>query len=328
MKAVRVAEWGVAPHVEDVSDPVARPGYTTVRVEAATVGHIDRTIWAGQFLRPPARPYTPGVEAAGVVVASEAFAPGDRVWVRGGGLGTAVDGTWAEFVAAPDESLGPLPDEVPFTLGSAFFSPCTSGWIAVHAIGEVVAGQQVVVTGASGAVGAMATQLATEAGAEVIGTVSRAERLDLLPAGVWGVVVDGPESVADIEADVLIDTVGGGVLSTVLPLVRPGGRAVLVGYLAGPTLTLDIAAFLQRNVSLLPLNMLHREPEGRRAAPELLRRLGDGRLTLDVETFPLDQAAAALDWLVGPNHRGRAVLVPSSDASDSNPTISEEAPTP
>lgn len=310
MKAVRVAEWNVPVTVHEVADPLPMDGQTIVRVHAATVGHIDRTIWSGAFLRHPPLPYTPGVEAAGVVVSSSAFEPGERVWIRGGGLGTVTDGTWAEFVVAPDAALGRLPDGVSFELGSAFFSPCTSAWVALHTIGELAAGQRVVITGATGAVGAIAVQLAIEAGAEVIATVSRRERLDAVHRGAQGMVVNGVDEVDAHEVDLLIDTVGGPVLSTVLPWVRPGRRAVLVGYLAGTTVEIDLPSFMQRDVSIHPLNMIRRDSDGRAVAPDLLARLADGRLSLDVAAFPLADAAAAMDWIVQSGHTGRAVLTP------------------
>jgi len=311
MKAVRVAEWNVPVTVHEVADPLPMDGHTLVRVHAATVGHIDRTIWSGAFLRHPPLPYTPGVEAAGVVVSSSMFEPGDRVWIRGGGLGTITDGTWAEFVVAPDAALGRLPDGVSFELGSAFFSPCTSAWVALHTIGELAAGQRVVITGATGAVGAIAVQLAIEAGAEVIATVSRRERLDAVHRGAHGIVVNGVDEVDAHEVDLLIDTVGGPVLSTVLPWVQPGRRAVLVGYLAGTTVEIHLPSFMQRDVSIHPLNMIRRDADGRAVAPDLLARLADGRLSLDVAAFPLADAAAAMDWIVQSGHTGRAVLTPT-----------------
>ena len=70
MKAVRLHAFDAPPVLEDVPEPTLRPGRTLVRMEAATVGHIDRTVWRGSFLKHPPFPYTPGVEAAGVVVAS------------------------------------------------------------------------------------------------------------------------------------------------------------------------------------------------------------------------------------------------------------------
>jgi NADPH2:quinone reductase len=310
MKAVRVTEWNTPVALDDVADPQPADGHTIVRVHAATVGHVDRTIWSGAFLRHPPLPYTPGVEGAGVVVSSATYEPGDRVWIRGGGLGTVTDGTWAEFVLAPDGALGRLPDDVAFELGSAFFSPCTSAWVALHTIGELAAGQRVVITGATGAVGAIAVQLALEAGAEVIATVSRPERLDAVHDGARAIVVNGSDDLDPIEAHLLVDTVGGPVLTTVLPWVQPGGRAVLVGYLAGTTVELDLPSFMQRDVSIHPLNMIRRDPDGRAVAPELLARLADGRLSLDVTAFALADAAAAMDWIVQPGHTGRAVLAP------------------
>lgn len=292
MKAVRIHGFDAVPVLEEVADPVPRPGRSIVRMQAATVGHIDRTVWRGSFLRHPPLPYTPGVEAAGIVVASERYAAGQRVWLRGSGLGTLFDGTWCELIDAPDEALGPLPDAIPMALGSAFFSPTTSAWVALYEVAKLQPGEQVLVTGASGAVGSLVMQLARDAGCVATAVDPRAD-------------APPPASV-----DLLIDTVGGEVLSSVLPCVRPGGRAVLVGYTAGPALNLDIAHFLQRDVALLPLNMFRREAAGRAIVPELLARLADGRLELDMKNFALADAASALDWIAQRGHRGRAVLVP------------------
>jgi len=292
LKAVRIHGFDAVPVLEEIAEPIAQPGRTIVRMEAATVGHIDRTVWRGSFLRHPPLPYTPGVEAAGVVVASGRFQVGQRVWLRGSGLGTLFDGTWCELIDAPDEALGLLPDDVPMTLGAAFFSPTTSAWVALHEVAKLQAGEHVLVTGASGAVGSLVMQLARDAGCVAIAVAADAQP---------------PEAGS---ADLLVDTVGGDVLARTLPAVRPGGRAVLVGYTAGPTLSLDIAHFLQRDVSLLPLNMFRREAEGRAAVPELLARLADGRLHLEVRPFALADAAVALDWITQRGHRGRAVLVP------------------
>lgn len=292
MKAVRIHGFDATPVLEEVVDPTPRPGRTIVRMEAATVGHIDRTVWRGNFLRHPPLPYTPGVEAAGVVIESGRYEAGQRVWLRGSGLGTLFDGTWCELIDAPDEALGLLPDAVPMTLGAAFFSPTTSAWVALHEVAKLRAGEQVLVTGASGAVGSLVMQLVRDAGC------------------VATAVAPGEPSPPVASADLLVDTVGGEVLAGTLPSVRPAGRAVLIGYTAGPTLSLDIAHFLQRDVALLPLNMFRREAEGRAAASELLARLADGRLHLEVRPFALADAGAALDWIAQRGHRGRAVLVP------------------
>ena len=286
MKTVRVHGWNEPPLLEDLPGPQRTPGRSIVRMAVATVGHIDRTVWSGRFLQHPHLPYVPGVEAAGTIVESDRFAPGARVWLRSGGLGTRMDGTWRELIDAPDEAIGLLPDAVPMALGAAFFSPCTSAWVALHEVARLQPGERVLVTGASGAVGSLTVQLAREAGAQLLASQDSA------------------------AADVLVDTVGGAVLAAALERVAPGGRAVLIGYTAGNELNLDIARFLQRDVSLLPLNMFRREAAGRAVAPDLLARLADGRLQLQVQEFALADAAQALDWITQRGHRGRAVLVP------------------
>jgi NADPH2:quinone reductase len=71
---------------------------------------------------------------------------------------------------------------------------------------------------------------------------------------------------------------------------------------------LDLQEFLQRDVSLLPLNMLRREAAGRAAAPGLLAGIARAELRLAVTSFPLADAARALDWIATRGHGGRAVL--------------------
>ena len=73
MKVVRVHGWGETPRVEDADAPEPTDGRTIVQMQAATVGHIDRTIWGGGFLRHPPLPYVPGVEAAGIVRGQRPF---------------------------------------------------------------------------------------------------------------------------------------------------------------------------------------------------------------------------------------------------------------
>lgn len=304
MRAVRVHGWGEPPRLEDLPEPTAAPGRTIVRMRAATVGHIDRTVWSGAFLRHPPLPYVPGVEAAGEVVASSRFAAGERVWLRGAGLGTVRDGTWRELIDAPDAAIGLLPPQVSMALGSAFFSPCTSAWVALHDVGRLQQGERVLVSGASGAVGSIAVQLARDAGAGVRAFCVDAGAAARLPQDVEAVFADELEA----DADLLIDAVGGDTLPRALRGVVPGGRAVLVGYAGGTNVQLDLPELLQRDIALLPLNMFRREAAGRAAAPALLERLAQGRLRLGVQEFPLADAARAMEWIAQRGHHGRAVL--------------------
>jgi NADPH:quinone reductase len=310
MRAAVVTAFDGPVAIVERTAPTGRPGRTIVEVRAATVAHLDHTIWRGRFLRPPSLPYVPGVEAAGVVVESDSFAVGQRVWVRGGGLGTVTDGTWCEVVDAPSAACGVLPDAVSFAVGASFFSPATSAWVSLNDVGCVLPGQRVLVTGASGAVGASAVQLAHALGAHVTGSVSSPQRVAHVPTVCDVVVVNDQmhaSAFGDQLFDVVIDTVGGPGAPALLTRVVAGGCMVVVGYLAGTAMELDLAQFCQRDVSLLPLNMVRREAAGRAAAPELLRRIADGQLQLSVTEMAFDDVAVAFDRLVS-RPVGRLVL--------------------
>ena len=311
---MRIHGWGAAPRLETMPEPEPQFGRSLVRMAATTASHLDRSIAAGGFLRHPPLPYVPGVEAAGAVLQSDRFPVGARVWLRGAGLGTVEDGTWRETISAPDAAIGLLPEAIGMPLGAAFFSPCTAAWVALFGVGALQAGERVLVSGASGAVGSIAVQLARAAGARVAAAVGAASAGDArLGDDVERVRLDEGGSAAP-GFDLLIDAVGGPPLSGLLARLVPGGRAVLVGYTAGRKVELDLAELMQRDLRLLPLNMLRREAEARAAAPELLSRLADGRLHLALRTFWLSQAAEAMAWVAERGHRGRAVLVPDPAA--------------
>ena len=92
MKAMRIHAFGKPPQLDDLVAPAPVSGHTMIDVHAASVGHIDRSVMSGRFLSTPPLPYVPGVEAAGIVLSSETFEKGQRVWVRGHGLGLMRDG--------------------------------------------------------------------------------------------------------------------------------------------------------------------------------------------------------------------------------------------
>ena len=116
-------------------------------------------------------PSIPGHELAGVVTTlgygTTGLSIGQRVfgltdWYR--------DGTLAEYVAVEARNLTPLPGDVDFTVGAALGMPGLTAWQGLFEHGRLQAGQRVLVHGAAGVVGSMASQLAREAGAYVIGT--------------------------------------------------------------------------------------------------------------------------------------------------------------
>jgi NADPH:quinone reductase len=320
MRAVRIHSWGAEPVVDDIPAPAPKDGETLVRVDAAAVSHLDLTVASGTFDLKPQLPYIGGVEGCGTVVSSEVYEPGTRVVLRGGGLGLVRSGTWAELVATR-KGATPIPAELSPELGATYFVPTTTAYVALHDIGRLgnwpgIEPEVVVVAGAVGAVGSMVVQLALRAGCTVIGVVADASQASQLPAGVEAVLIDDEERAASLlkerPATLLVDTLGGQAVARRSRWVRPGGRAVVVGYVAGKELGLDVPAWLLDDVALLPVNMIRREAAALEYAPLLADLLAKGELKLEVQSFAMDDAARALKLLAAGGLRGRAVIVPGS----------------
>ena len=267
MRAARFHQWGAAPVAEDVAEPTRAAGEVLVQVQAGAVAHLDVTVAGGDFGLKPSLPYIGGVEGAGVVLEAEALAqiaPGAQVILRGGGLGVLRDGTWAERVSVPLKSVTVLASPLPPEVAATFFVPATTAYVALHDVARVRPGEHVIVVGAAGAVGSMAAQQALAAGARVTGVVGRADQLADVPRGVDAVDLTSADAVASLAAErpaaLLIDTLGGDGLIARTRWVRPGGRAVVIGYVTGPRTEIDLPSWLLDDVALLPVNMIRPKP--------------------------------------------------------------------
>jgi NADPH:quinone reductase len=285
---------------------VRAAGETLVEVAYAPIGHLDLTVMTGTFVHRPELPYVPGTDAGGRVLESDVHRPGSPVRLRGGGLGLTRDGTWRQLVAAPDDAVHALPEDVDLALGSLFYSPATTAHTAVHEVGALQEGERVAVTGAAGAVGSLAVQLALRGGASLVAAlVSSPEKAAALPASTQVVLPDEP---LPKEIDLLVDTVGGPQLPARVLQLRAGARAVLVGYTAGTSVTFELPALFAADVRLLPVNMLHRAPRMGPLAAELLALLTTGELHLPYTVRPLADLADALEEMRSGRVVGRIAL--------------------
>src|SRR6201997_3634603 len=178
-------------------------------------------------------PSIPGHELAGVVSAlgygTTGLSLGQRVfgladWHR--------DGSLAEYVAIEARNLAPLPGDVDFTVGASLPISGLTAWQGLFQHGGLQAGQTVLAHGAAGAVGAMVTQLAREAGAYVIGTGRGADRQVVLDFGAQEFVDIENDALEDVGlVDLVFDVLGGDIAKRSARLVRTGGTLVTI---AGP----------------------------------------------------------------------------------------------
>jgi NADPH:quinone reductase-like Zn-dependent oxidoreductase len=216
----------------EVDYPHASENDVIVEVHAAgfTRGELA---WQGTWVDRAGRdraPSVPGHEVAGVVAAlgygTTGLSVGQRVfgltdWTR--------DGSLADYVAVEARNLAPLPASVGFVTAAAV---PVSGLTAMQGLfdhGRLEAGQTVLIHGAAGGVGSMATQLAHRVGARVIGTGRAGDRETVGALGADAFLDLENERLEDVgPVDLLFDVFGGDVYARSVELVRRGGRAVTI----------------------------------------------------------------------------------------------------
>jgi NADPH:quinone reductase-like Zn-dependent oxidoreductase len=230
-------------------------------------------------------PSIPGHELAGVVTAlgygTTGLSVGQRVfgltdWTR--------DGTLAEYVAVEARNLAPLPGDVDFTVGASLPISGLTAWQGLFDHGRIQAGQSVLVHGAAGAVGALVTQLAREAGVYVIGTGRAADRQKALDFGAQEFVDLENDTLEDVGGvDLVFDLIGGDIGKRSAGLIRAGGTLVsVVGPPeAGPDEGLAVGLFVESDRAQLG---------------EIVQRVRDGRLRTNIgNVSTLDDAVATLN---------------------------------
>ena len=313
---------GAAPRLGAVLLPTRSSGSTTVAVAAAPVNPLDLLIASGTFHSARHQsPYVPGSECVGVVLESDRHAPGSWVYAECH-ASPAHPGAFAEQVLVDDDDILPLPTGLDPVRAAAVGNSGTAAYLPLMEVAGLRAGETVLVLGATGAVGQLAVQIARQSGAGRVVGVGRdhtaLKRLALL--GVDSVVQlradEGEDGLADrLQAaagsvDVVVDALYGAPLEAALRVCAPRARVVNVGHSAGATVRIPAGLLRGRQLSLFGFAGLHTPLEDKRAALIWLwTALGQGRLQVDVHTFPLAQVAGA--WAAqATSPHGKVVLVP------------------
>jgi NADPH2:quinone reductase len=319
MKAIRVHEFG-GPEVlrlEETPEPEARAGQVLVDVRAIGVNPVDTYIRSGMYAPGPTLPYTPGSDAAGLaaVVGDDVrrVTPGDRVYVA-----SSLTGTYAERTLCAESQVHPLPDELSFAQGAAIGVPCATAYAALFQRARAVAGETVLVHGASGGVGTAAVQLAAAAGLTVIATAGSEDGRRLVATLGAAHVLDHSDpahfdtvcALSNGGADVIIEMLANVNLGRDLTALAPGGRVVVVGS-RGPV-EIDARELMRRDAEILGMLL------GNQTADELVaihdalgRLLASGALVPVVDReLPLSEATGAHTEIMERRARGKIVLIP------------------
>jgi NADPH:quinone reductase-like Zn-dependent oxidoreductase len=311
MKAVRFHEYG-DPDVlryEDVDEPAPGTGQVRVRVAATTFNGVDGNIRAGfmQGPMPLSLPHIPGVDVAGTVDALGAGVSGLEVGDRViGFLSFGADGASAEYVLAPAESLATAPTGIPLADAAALPVVGLTAWQALFDHAGLVAGQRILISGAGGAVGGYAVQLAKAAGAYVIATGSPRSSQRVKAAGADEVIEHTTTEVTTAvtePVDVLLNLapIDPAEFTALAALVRDGGVVV--------STTVWMPAPGDEGRGVRAVDLFVRSDAGQLS--ELVARVDRGELTVDVaERAPLTDLAAVHARAAAGTLPGKVVVLP------------------
>ncbi len=285
---VEKGEDGTSASVQEV-DEARLPevtGGVTVRVAHSSLNYKDGLCVGpgGGLVR--TYPHVPGIDLAGVVEASgdARYAAGDEVVLTGWRVGEAHWGGYAELARVKADWLVPLPEGLSLRRAMAVGTAGLTAMLAVMALedhGLRPGGREVLVTGAAGGVGSVATAILAAKGFEVAAVTGRPETEGYLrDLGAARIVprADLAETVKrPLEAETwagCVDAVGGAMLARVLGQVVYGGSVAAVGLAGGAGLPATVIPFLLRGVNLLGIDSVMRPYEDRvRAWAEIAAHL-------------------------------------------------------
>ena len=321
MRAMVVGEHGL--ELQDIPAPTPGPGEVLVRVRAAGLNRAELAMAAGHAHGAlGGKGAVIGLEwageVAGVGAEVQGVREGDRVMCSG-------NGGYAEYAVADWGRVSPVPaNNMGWEQAATLPIALQTMHNALVTVGQMQAGQAVMIQGASSGVGLMGLQIARLLGAGlVIGTSTNAARRARLAEFGAGLAVDTadpawPDAVLAATGgqgvDLVVDQVSASVANGNLRATRILGRIVNVGRLGGATGTFDFDLHAARRISYVGVTFRTRSIEEVREINRLMRAdlweaLEAGKLALPIDrVFPLEEAVAAQAHMRANNHLGKIVL--------------------
>ena len=321
MRAMRAEQFSGYEGLKlvDLPRPAVADGKVLVRITAAGVTPLDHTILSGQFHGVKA-PLVLGNEGAGVVEEGGGtdFPAGSRVMFFGA-YGAFEDGTYSEWVAVRKEDLCLIPGNVSDVSAAGIPVAYLTARVALARAG-FRAGKTVFSPAIGGSIGNAVTQMARATGAKhaMSSTTNHAKAEQAKALGFDEVIDTSLEKLADgvrritggYGADIVIDGVGGEVLSEALGALAFEGSLTTLGYSASRQTTIDVTNLIVPQAAIRGLNMFTQPKTAvREAWAAIVSLLKSGAIQpIVAKTFPLDAAADALRYLVEGLPFGRVVL--------------------
>jgi zinc-binding alcohol dehydrogenase/oxidoreductase len=319
VKAIRIHEDG-GPEVlqyEDVPDPVPRDDEVLVELRAASLNHLD--VWIRKGLPSVPKPRILGADGAGVIAGTDTRVVINPGIMSGGKIhivGETMDGTHAELIAVPRDSIHPIPDSLSFEDAAAFPLVFVTAYRMLVTRARLQQGEWALIWGIGGGVATAALAIAKSLGAQVAVTSSSDEKLararelgaDLGINHVTGDVVASVKEATGGGAHVIVDDVGEATWKRTLEAARAEARIVVCGATTGPNPPAALHRLWWKQLSILGSSM--GTPEDFQGAFDLV--VAGKALPVVDRVFPLAEAGAAHERLEAGEQFGKIVLsIPS-----------------
>jgi acrylyl-CoA reductase (NADPH) len=311
----------VAPRIEAVDEARLPPGEVTVAVEYSTLNYKDGMILQGIGRLVRNYPHIPGIDFAGTVErsASPEFKPGEKVILTGWRVGEMHWGGYAEKARLKADWLVHRPDGLSASQAMAVGTAGLTAMLAVMALerhGLRPGAGDVLVTGAAGGVGSVATALLSQLGHRVVAATGRPELRDYLTSlgasdlTERAALTAKPSRPLDSERWAgAVDAVGGLTLATILTQLKYRASVAACGLAGGSDLPATVIPFLLRGVNLIGIDSVMCPREER---VEAWRRLATGlpldRLDRMTEIVPLAALPGLAPKILNGEVRGRIVV--------------------
>ena len=319
MNAVFIRQHGQIADlkVSDVPVPSPADGEVLVKVEAAGINPSDVGSVMGRFPH-AVLPRIVGRDFAGRITQGPADRVGLEVWGSGGDLGITREGSHAEYLALPRGAVARRPKSLSAVQAAAAGVPFVTAFSALVTLGRVREGEWVTVSGAAGAVGQAAIQIAHAKGARVVALIKDAGELPL-PAMAEAIAQSDLGNLENVTkqatggrgAALALNGVGGGIFAAIMSALAEGGRQVLYSAAGGRELQLDAMDFYRRRLSLRGLDTQALDATAcARILEELAPLLDSGALKPPAlcERYPLAKVVEAYAH-AATGKPGKAVLV-------------------
>ena len=303
----------------DIPEPVASDGRVLVKLTAAGVTPLDHTILSGGYPRAKA-PLVLGNEGAGVVEegGGTAFPVGSHVMFTGP-YGVSEDGTYGEWLAVREQNLCLIPDNIEDVSAAGVPVAYLTAQMTLS-LAEFANGKTVLSPAVGGSVGNAVTQMAKAQGAKhaISTTTNHAKAEQARSLGFDEVIDLSAEKLSDgvrritggYGADIVIDAIGGEILSEALGTLALGGSLTTLGYSAGRKATIDVTDLIWKRASMKSFSLFSQPADVWRTAWSVIFPLLQSGAVKPIvaKTYQLAEATDAVRYLIEGRPFGRVVL--------------------